>query len=274
MISLGRSCRLVGLLLPLLAGCASLPDRHLPGVVASPGEAAKVLAVLRDQDGAVRSLRAVARVRIAIGGAIRHLREVVALRTSGVLRLETLGALGMPVHRLILNDQMITIWNSRGGFSRAEATREGLAKLAGIEVAPLHLIRILVGLPPEPVSDGAVVHVVPEARAYVVATEGTDFRQRLTLGGEPLSLLHGELVTGRQRLRFRFSRPSAGGLLPEQVNLSHGEGAFEIWVTYVQAELNLELPDHLFEIAPPGRSVLPLSHRVVGEERAAWPPWA
>src|SRR3972149_6091835 len=147
-----------------------------------------------------------------------------------------------------------------GGRCRAAGTdspgddRLGGGAVAGIRVAPSHLVRLLLGLPPLPIEIDKSAMFRPENEyAYLLRERESSYTQRLWVSADDLTLLRGELYDWRSlRLRFRYS-PEGYGLF--SLLLEEPSGRVVIEVSYRSYELNPELPSDLFTLPhPSGRA--------------------
>ncbi|MFQ5883003.1 MAG: lipoprotein insertase outer membrane protein LolB [Candidatus Methylomirabilales bacterium] len=238
--------------LVLVTGCATFPPPREAGHPVSRHQREEFLTQLHVREGQIRSLRGIAVVEITLNQDTRRLREAVALRTDGRFRLETLGALGLPVMIIASDGDRVTVRRAAGQKGVPEDGRELLAQLLGLQLPPASLVRLLVGLPPRPVAPSASVFYLPQRQAYLLEEERSGSVERLYLDPSG-NLLGGEIWEDGEGLRFRFSavREVKGIPFPIEITLTQVRRPVSLTVTYQAVEINPFLSDHLFSLPIP-----------------------
>lgn len=259
MIHLARLCALVVALTgTLLGGCGYLldlvPQEQNLALVSRP-VAEEMLRTLKEREARATSLRAVLDLTVWYGGRRQYLQQVAVVERPALIRLETIGWAGLTTlvvasdgHRLQAHVPM------ENTYVAGLATADNVAAVAGIRVAPSHLVRLLLGLPPLPIEIDKSAVFRPESEyAYLVRERESPYTQRLWVSADDLTLLRGELYDWKSlRLRFRYS-PEGYGLF--SLLLEEPSGRVVIEVSYRSYELNPELPSDLFTLPQPSGRV-------------------
>ena len=237
-----------------LSGCAygldlAPEDKDLPRP--SPPVAQEILRSLQERESRVTGLQAVLDLTVRRAGTTEYRQEVAVIQRPDLIRLENIGWGGFTSlvivsdgHRLIAHALLQNL------FVEGRATPENVARVTGFHVAPAHLVRLLLGLPPLAVRlDRAELYGPDSERGYLLREWESPFTQRLWLADDDLRVLRGELYDGTSlRLRFWYA-PAAGGLgtlfLEEPVKRTAVE------VLYRSYTLNPELPRELFHVPQP-----------------------
>jgi outer membrane lipoprotein-sorting protein len=215
--------------------------------------AQEILRSLQEREPRVTGLQAVLDLTVRREGTLEYRQEAAAIRRPDLIRLESIGWGGF-TSLVIVSDGRRLIAHAllQNLFVEGSATPENVARVTGFHVAPAHLVRLLLGLPPLAVRlDKAELYGPDSERAYLLREQESPFTQRLWLADDDLSLLRGELYDRTSlRLRFRYA-PAAGGLgtlfLEEPVKRTAVE------VSYRSYTLNPELPHELFHIPQPSQ---------------------
>lgn len=242
----------------VLGGCASLldlvPEEKNLRLVSRP-VTEEILRTLKDREAKVTSLKAVLDLTVWYGGNRRYLQEVAVVERPDLVRLETIGWGGLTTlvvasdgHRLAAHAPL------ENTFLEGSPTPDNVAAVAGIRVAPAHLVRLLLGLPPLPIRiEKAAIYRPDDDHAYLLREREAPFTQRLWLSDDDLTLLRGELYDWKSLLlRFRYS-PEGYGLY--SLLLEEPLRRVVVEVSYRSYDLNPELPGELFRLPhPAGRA--------------------
>jgi hypothetical protein len=236
----------------LLAGCASLPPPREVGHPVSPPTRDELITRLQIREEKLHSLRGIATVEVTLNEETRRFREALAVQSDGRFRLETLGALGLPVLTIASDGGRVVV---QGGSDGRDLSSDGcrlLNRLFGLHLPPAALARVLAGFPPLPVPPSADVLYLPERRAYLLEGQNRDWVQRLYLDPSG-ALVGGEVWEGRRGLHFSFSdvREMDDIFIPMRITLTHVGRPSSVAVTYQTIDVNPALADHLFLLPLP-----------------------
>ncbi|PTL35742.1 hypothetical protein CLG94_08275 [Candidatus Methylomirabilis limnetica] len=238
----------------VLSGCAHalnlvVEEKDLPRP--SRPVVQEILHTLQEREAAVTSLKAVLDITVRYGGTQEYRQWVAAIERPDLIRLENIGWGGFTSlvvlsdgHRLVAHALLQNI------FVEGSATPDSVAAVTGFRVAPAHLARLLLGLPPLSIQVEKTELYGPDGdHAYLLREQESSFTQRLWLSDDDLSLLRGELYDRQSlRLRFRYS-PAGHGLRSLILEEPLKQVAME--VSYRSYNLNIELPRELFRIPQP-----------------------
>ena len=239
----------------VLSGCAHalnlvVEEKDLPRP--SRPVAQEILHALQERESTVTSLQAVLDLTVRHGGTQEYHQWVAAIERPDLIRLESIGWGGVTSlvvlsdgHRLVAHALLQNI------FVEGGATPDSVAAVTGgFRVAPAHLARLLLGLPPLSVQGEKTELYGPDGdHAYLLREQESSFTQRLWLSDDDLSLLRGELYD-RQSLRVRFRYSPAGHGLRSLI-LEEPLKQVVMEVSYRSYNLNLDLPRELFRIPQP-----------------------
>ncbi|MDD5560357.1 DUF4292 domain-containing protein [Candidatus Methylomirabilis sp.] len=212
-----------------------------------------ILQALQEREATVTTLQAVLDLTVRRGGSQEYRQEVVAIERPDLIRLESIGWGGFTSlvvlsdgHRLVAHALLQNI------FVEGSATPDNVAAVTGLRVAPAHLVRLLLGLPPLSVQiEQTELYGPDDDHAYLLREQESSFTQRLWLSDNDLSLLRGELYDRTSlRLRFRYT-PTGHGL--HSLLLEEPLKQVAVEVSYRSYNLNPELPRELFEIPQPAQ---------------------
>ncbi|MBZ0159815.1 hypothetical protein [Candidatus Methylomirabilis sp.] len=252
-----QSLRLLGLITGMvLSGCAYGLD-FIPEEKDSPRSSwpvtQEILRSLQEREAAVTSLQAVLDLTVRRRETQEYRQEVVAIERPDLIRLESIGWGGFTSlvvasdgRRLIAHALLENI------FIEGSATPDNVAAITGLRVAPAHLVRLLLGLPPLSVRmEKTELYGPDDDHAYLLRGQESPFTQRLWLSDDDLSLLRGELYDGTSlRLRFRYS-PAGHGL--RMLFLEEPFKQLTVEVSYRSYNVNPDLPRELFRIPQPAQ---------------------
>lgn len=249
------SLRLLALITGIaLSGCAYTLDlvseeKDLPR--ASEAVAQGILRSLQEREATVTSLQAVLDLTVRYGGTQAYRQVAVAVERPDLIRLESIEWGGL-TSLVIWSDgrRLIAHVLLQNIFGEGSATPDNVAAVTGLHVAPSHLVRLLLGLPPLPIQNEKTVLYGPDDdHAYLLREQESSFTQRLWLSDDDLSLLRGELYDRNSlRLRFRYA-PTNHGL--RSLLLEEPVKRMVVEIAYRSYNLNLDLPRELFRIPQP-----------------------
>lgn len=253
-----RLCLLAAVAWTVLGGCAYLidlvPEEKNLRLVSRP-VTEEILRTLKDREAKVTGLRAMLDLTVWFDGKRRYLQEVAVVERPDLVRLETIGWGGLTTLVLTSDGRRLAAHAPlENTFLEGSATPDNVAAVAGIRVAPAHLVRLLLGLPPLPIQiEKAAIYRPDDDHAYLLRERESAFTQRLWLSGDDLTLLRGELYDWKSLLlRFRYS-PEGYGLY--SLLLEEPLRRVVVEVSYRSYDLNPELPSDLFQLPhPPGRA--------------------
>ncbi|MBI2883659.1 MAG: DUF4292 domain-containing protein [Candidatus Methylomirabilis oxyfera] len=208
---------------------------------------------LQERETTVTGLQAVLDLTVRRAGTLEHRQEVVAIERPDLIRLESIGWGGF-TSLVIVSDGRRLVAHAllQNLFVEGSATPENVARVTGFRIAPAHLVRLLLGLPPLAIQlEKAELYGPDHDGAYVLRAQESPFTQRLWLSDGDLSLLRGELYDRTSlRLRFRYT-PAAHG--SHTLVLEEPAGRTAVEVSYRSYTLNPELPRELFHIPQPSQ---------------------
>ncbi|MDE2484085.1 MAG: DUF4292 domain-containing protein [candidate division NC10 bacterium] len=251
-----------------LSGCAYTHDlvpegKDLPRP--SQAVAQKILRTVQERETTVTGLQAVLDLTVRQEGTHAYRQEAVAIERPDLIRLESIGWGGL-TSSVIVSDGRRLMAHAllQNLFVEGRATPDNVAAITGFRVAPAHLIRLLLGLPPLAVQiEKTELYGPDDDRAYLLRQQESPLTQRLWLSDDDLSLLRGELYDRQSlRLRFRYA-PAANGL--RALFLEEPVKQVAVEVSYRSYHLNPELSRELFRIPQPaqGAQVVNLDTGVV-----------
>ncbi len=213
----------------------------------------EVVRSLQERESTVTGLQAVLDLTVRRAGTLEYRREVVAIERPDLIRLESIGWGGF-TSLVIVSDGRRLVAHAllQNLFVEGSATPENIARVTGFRVAPAHLVRLLLGLPPLAIRlEQAELYGPDHDGAYLLRAQESPFTQRLWLSDDDLSLLKGELYDRTSlRLRFRYA-PAAHGL--RALVLEEPAERTAVEVSYRSYTLNPELPRELFHIPQPAQ---------------------
>lgn len=255
---IGRpSLRLLTLITGIvLSGCAhalnlAVEEKDLPRP--SRPVSQEILHALQGRETTVTSLQAVLDLTVRHGGTQEYRQWVAAIERPNLIRLESIGWGGF-TSLVVLSDghRLVAHALLQNTFVEGSATPDSVAAVTGFRVAPAHMVRLLLGLPPLSIQVEKTELYGPDGdHAYLLRGQESSFTQRLWLSDDDLSLLRGELYDRTSlRLRFRYS-PAGHGL--RSLILEEPLKQVAIEVSYRSYNLNLDLPRELFRIPQPAQ---------------------
>ncbi|MGC4115711.1 MAG: DUF4292 domain-containing protein [Myxococcales bacterium] len=253
------------LLLPLaltLCGCPR-PLRFGP-----EGEITDANYLLRRLDlrsGALRSVKAEAKVSVKTDAQSGSTGQFVAVKRPGSMHLETLNFFGKPVAALASNGFKFNLFVEEGAtFYSGPATAANVGRLLPVAIDPEEAVAVLLGDVLRLPGANAKMVLDRDARAYLVTLTRGTVSQRLWVGTEDFRLLRAD-VQGAAGLRVTFSDFQAFGdfIFPMEIEMlalrADGSPAgAEVGMRYKDVELNVALDPSLFalEIPPGARQVV------------------
>ena len=239
-----------------LSGCAYTHDLVPEGKdLPRPSRAVtqEILRAVQAREAAVTGLQAVLDLTVRQGGAQVYRQEAVAIERPDLIRLESIGWGGL-TSSVIVSDgrRLIAHVLLQNLFVEGSATPDNVAAITGFRVAPAHLVRLLLGLPPLSIQVGKTELYGPDDdHAYLLRAQESSFTQRLWVSEDGPGLLRGELYDRASlRLRFRYL-PAGHGL--RSLLLEEPLKQMVVEVSYRSYNLNPELPREVFQIPQPAQ---------------------
>lgn len=251
------SLRFLALIMGIaLNGCAytleRVPDEEALSRPSRP-VTQKIFRTLQEREAAITSLQAVLDLTGRYHGTEVHRQVVVAVEQPDLIRLENIAWGGLTSWILVSDGRrLVTHVLLQNIFGEGSATPENMAAITGLHVAPAHLVRLLLGLPPLPVQiEKTALYGPDDDHAYLLRGQESPFTERLWLSDDDLSLLRGELYNRKSlRLRFWYS-PVKHGL--RSLFLEEPLKRVVVEVSYRSYNLNPDLPRELFRISQPAQ---------------------
>ncbi|HWQ68739.1 MAG TPA: hypothetical protein VN494_02080 [Patescibacteria group bacterium] len=251
------SLRFVALIMGIvLSGCAygldlAPEDTNLLRPSRQVGQ--EIVRSLQEREPTVTGLQAVLDLTVRRAGTLEYRQEVVAIERPDLIRLESIGWGGF-TSLVIVSDGRRLVAHAllQNLFVEGSATPENVARVTGFRVAPAHLVRLLLGLPPLAIQlEQAELYGPDHDGAYLLRAQESPFTQRLWFSDDNLSLLRGELYDRISlRLRFRYA-PAANGL--RTLVLEEPAERTVVEVSYRSYTLNPELSRDLFHFPQPSQ---------------------
>jgi len=244
--SLSRAA-LLGVVVLLVAGCATLPPPRTP----IPPEADRLIDLLRERWQQFDDLRSLADITIRRDGSAQRLTGVLLLRAPASLRFEALTPWGQPFLLLAGNAETVTLYEvaenrALVGPASARATERWL----GFALEPDELVGLLAG------------HVLPLRDPYsaeLLPTDGVGPSLKLTGAGgtqriwadpETGVVRQVEIDSGRQRARIAYSGGGPGEP-PAALTLTALDAPLTVSIRYRDPEFGAGLAVSLFTLTLP-----------------------
>ncbi len=251
------SILLFAVLAAALSGCATVGPPPGPTLPAPVWEPAKLIEALKQRDGALRSVRTLARVDYSGPEGKHSFQEAVLVERPDRLRLETLTMLGA-ILIVTANDKELIGYHPREGvFVRGQRSKENLRRYTQMPLELEEITRLLIGLPPLDAGatwqqDGAVLIFSGNGRRDLVAFESAQMVptqwQRFTSDGMvELSAQFGDYVS------------TPAGLFPTRIIFEAHLQKRRLEIRFQEPELNAKIPAELFsQQKPPHVQELPI----------------
>lgn len=249
------SLRVVGLIAGIvLSGCTHVLDlipaekdlARLSGPVTQG-----ILRAVHEREAAVTSLHAVLDLTVRRKETREYRQEVIAIERPDLIRWESIGWGGVTSLVVVSDGRRFGAHALlQNIFIEGNATPDNVAAVTGLRVAPAHLVRLLLGLPPIPVQiEHTALYGPDDDHAYLLREQESSFTQRLWLSDDGLSLLRGELYDGKVlRLRFRYAPSGHRGRV---LFLDEPLQQLTVEISYRSHTINPDLPRELFRIPQP-----------------------
>jgi len=238
-----------------LGGCALYTVDLVPEAQNLPRPsrpvAREILRSLQDREAAITALQAVLDVTVRRADTQEYRQEAVVVERPDLIRLESIGWGGLTTLVIVSDGRRVMAHALlQNLFVEGRATPENVAKVTGFRVAPAHLVRLLLGLPPLAVRVETMELYGPDDdRAYLLRGQDAAFTQRLWISDDNLSLLRGELYD-RTTLRLRFRYVPAIYGVPTLL-LEEPMKRVAVELAYRSSTRNPELSHELFRIPEP-----------------------
>lgn len=219
-------------------------------------EPAELLAQLRRLGAERTSMRSDGRVT-AFGpeGRIR-LRAILVAQRPSAFRVETLTPFEQPIDVMVSGGERL--WLLSGGtLYEGAATAENVARLLPMPLRPEEVVETLLG--GVPLSDRFVpTRVDDEDGRWVLVLDGPGGETgRLRVDPGTLRVLEAEVLeaSGEARVKVRldgYERAEDGGpAVPLHIDVEVPSRELEVRIRLQQPETNVEMPESIFEMAPP-----------------------
>ena len=278
-----------------LAGCTAFggsPASQMYGRL-DAASAESLIEVLSEQQSEVRTLRAVAKVRLTFEPLPGHDEEsfsttqAVLAAAPAAFRLDALSPFGVSYTAVSDGDQLAVLAPDEGTIYRGNATPNTVSSATGVEAGPDDIARVLLGQPPMPPIEarlawvssshdggdaearpggaGAEVFLHAPSAANPGETVLVGFARAPVSGGVAVPVAFERIdKDGRVQLHARFGehRDVGGHAIPTRIEVT-APGS-NVLLTYRDVEANPELESESFRlVTPAGMRDLPLRPRVV-----------
>ncbi len=240
-----------------LAGCAS--GRHDLKVRESFPKADEILKGLESARERVCSLKGLANVKVVAGGNGASVKEVMVVKRPGKMRLETIGLFGSPILIMATDGWMLTMhMPAENRFSRKELSSESVPfpfnLLAAGEIADI----FLGSTPVVQYSSNNIEY--PDNGNYLLTLGSSDGlkKQVISLEAGTFRLLRSEIKDGERGIAVSINysdyQDVSGISFPKEIKVESSLNPASLLIRYEDIELNPEIGDELFELAPPENS--------------------
>jgi hypothetical protein len=241
----------------LLAGCTTRPAPRpgTPQVGALPS-AEDIVAALEQRRGAVRSLRAMARLSYASPEETRKAKQLVIAERPDRLRFEIFSPFGA-VFVLTAADGVLAAWaRDESTVYRGSASPENLQRYAQVDLPVPTAVDFLLGTPPFQSDPDSVVSA--DDGAVEIWQESGRTARVLWLSPDLLDPLRYEqrATDGRVLLRATFGNYASvdGVRVPTQVGIELPPERRRLDIAMTETEVNPVLPDTVFALETPAGS--------------------
>jgi len=247
--------------------------------------------ILAEQREAVRSLRAIAKVRLTFDPLPGRDEEsfstsqAVLAAAPAAFRLDSLSPFGVSYSAVSDGAQLAILAPDEGTIYRGDATPETVSRATGVEAGPGDIAHVLLGQPPipplqmrlawvssshdaggvaaRPGGAGAEVFLHAPSAATPGETVVVGFARAPVAGGRTVPVAFERIdESGRVRLRARFGehRDVGGHAIATRIEVT-APGS-RVLITYREVETNPVLEPGSFRlVTPPGMRDLPLQAR-------------
>lgn len=259
---------LAALFLGILLSCTKRIDFGPMGEIHNPEELLK----LTDQgEREIASIKGEARLRVTSPKNNGSLNTFVAVAEPDKLHLESLNFFGKPQTILVSAGGRFELLDSDGGkYYRGPASQENLSRFMPVAVPVGDLVRMMLGRAPR-ISAPATLSVDPESKSYIIALAAADVQQTLWIDPSSHRVKRSQ-VRGPHAYDVTFEefRGYRSTEYPREITLNVPSEHTRLELTYRDVEINPQLAQPLFELAPPkGVQVIELDE--AGQPRAGFP---
>lgn len=245
----------------LLSACCGTPIRPPDDALEDPADLLDAMRIRLDglQSGRFRV------VTEYYGGELRgaNFRIVVLVRQPGDLHIEVLSPFGQSLQTLVSNSVQLSLYDlEQEVFYYGTPSPENIARILPFYLTDVDIVRVLLGGPP-------LTLMSDDAEAYELEWDGERGSYHLTAplrtgdGRLELWVRHDEWVIEAAKrldedgtlvfeLRTGDFEPVGDFIIPMQLRfLLETENEIDMSLEIESAELNVDLPDLLFELEPP-----------------------
>lgn len=242
-----RSSALLGLLLLVAAGCATVPPVPRQPIGA---DARRALVLLRQRGAEFSGLRTLADLVVQRGSERHQLRGVLLVRAPASVRFEALSPMGQPLLLVTIHAGQLTAYDVTTDEAHVgPATAEVTARVLGLPFEPEDLVATLAGhaVPPEDVRVAGILE--PDQVGPSLELTGQVNRRRIWMDLQTGAVQQVELTGGRAEARIRYHRSPDGELAG--FDLTAMLGWIAAAVRYRTPIFGADLPDGVFSFTVP-----------------------
>ncbi len=237
-----------------VATTACQPAKVRPHLPATTPSAARLLDVLAERRGAVRTVRGFAQIAYESGGENIGARHAVLVRRPDHFRLEVLSPFGALA--VIASDarELVVYARREAKIYRGPATATSVAAYTQVPVDVADITAVFLGTPPERTATGPATVVPDEAAgAFKLAFPIAGGRELVWFDPETLVPVASETpLENGAKLRVAFGEYSSIGSLsfPHAIDMRTDPGDRVVRVRYSSPSINTEIADALFSFPP------------------------
>jgi outer membrane lipoprotein-sorting protein len=244
-----------------LSACCGTPIRPPDNGITDPVE---LLNVMSGRLGDLHSARfSVVTEYYGPGGRGANFRQAVLVRAPEDLHVQVISPFGTTLSVLVSNGQTLSLWDQENEvFYSGSPSPRNIARMLPFYMTAADIVRVLLGGPP-------LDQIGPNTPDYELEWDGDEGRYRLTLplpdndGRLELGVRHNDWTVESARrfdtdgelvFELRTGDPQDVGdtVLPMQLRfMLYGEIEIDMSMEVESAEVNVDLPDSLFELDPP-----------------------
>lgn len=256
MLRFPRSLSLILIGMIAIFGCqrSRVPPLH-PPIEATNEER---LSRLRTLEGSLKGIQGVADLEISSPAGVYRGKEIFSIELPDRLRFESLNFLGFPDWVLSSDGEKIELYvPSERKIIRGESNPENLQRMLGAKIPISCMLRILMGEPPFPLTDGSATWILlGDAGEFFQEGGKASFplQQRLWVNGGDGTLSRGEIFDeGGIRLSFqcRDYREINGFLVPFILKIHLERARVRLELTHREVRTNPSFHADSFSLALP-----------------------
>lgn len=237
-----------------LAGCASgrhdlKPSETLP-------KADEILKGLENVRERVNSLKGLASVKVVAGGNGANVKEVVVVKRPGKMRLETIGIFGSPLLIMATDGPSLAMhMPAENRFFRKELSSEDVPFPFNI-LAAGEIADIFLGSTPVVRYSSSQIEYSDEGNYLLILGSSDSLKkQAISMEAGTLLLLRSEITDGERGIDVSVSysdyQDISGIPFPKEIKIETSPNQGSLLIRYEDIELNSEINDDLFVLAPP-----------------------